>query len=122
MRAVLSTSKCVARPDIGMLIELALREASVVSFATVRLDAARPEQTKSECTVAFVASIVSLGVLLVRMMNSSWLGLDTSVAWGCVAPTYWKSICETELELTEFKTRDAKPTVGTSPQYTPAVG
>ena len=39
-----------------------------------------------------------------------------------MAPTYWKSICETELELTEFKTHDAKPTVGTSPQKTPASG
>ena len=71
MRAVLSTSKCVARPDIGMLIELAFREAIVASFTTVRLDAERPEQTKSECTVACVASMVSLGVLFMRIMDSS---------------------------------------------------
>ena len=92
MRAVLSTSKCVARPDIGMLIELALREAIVASFTTVTLDAERPEQTKSEWAVAFVASIVSRGALLVRIMNSSWLGFDTNAACGCVAPTYWNSI------------------------------
>ena len=92
MRAVLSTLKCVARPDIGMLMLVAVRLPIVVALATVRLDAERPEQTKSECTVACVASMVSLGVLFMRIVNSSWLGFDTNAACGCVVPTYWNSI------------------------------
>ena len=75
-----------------MLIEFTFRDCNVVSLATVRLDAERPEQTKSEWTVAFVASIVSLGVLLVRIVNSSWLGFETNAACGYVAPTYWNSV------------------------------
>ena len=71
MRAVLSTLKCVARPDIGMLMLVAVRLPIVVALATVRLDAERPEQTRSECTVACVASMVSLGVLFMRIVNSS---------------------------------------------------
>ena len=63
-----------------MLIEPTLRESKVVALATVRVDAERPEQTRSECTVACVASMVSLGVLLVRIVNSSWLGFETSAA------------------------------------------
>ena len=63
-----------------MLIEFTLRECKVVALATVRLDAERPEQTRSECTVACVASIVSLGVLFMRIVNSSWLGFDTNAA------------------------------------------
>ena len=75
-----------------MLIEFTLRESNVVALATVRLDAERFEQTRSEWTVAFVASKVSLGVLLVRIVNSSWLGFETNAACACVAPTYWNSI------------------------------
>ena len=63
-----------------MLIEPTLRESKVVALATVRLDAARPEQTRSECTVVCVASMVSLGVLFMRIVNSSWLGFETSAA------------------------------------------
>ena len=63
-----------------MLIEFTLRESNVVALAAVRLDAERPEQTRSEWTVAFVASKVSLGVLLVRIVNSSWLGFETNAA------------------------------------------
>ena len=71
-----------------MLIEPTLRESKVVALATVRLDAARPEQTRSEWTVACVASKVSLGVLFMRIVNSSWVGFGTRVACGCVAPTH----------------------------------
>ena len=78
MRAVLSTSKCVARPDIGMLMLVAVRLPIVVAFATVRLDAERSEQTKSEWAVACVAPIASLGVLFMRIVNWSWLGFDTN--------------------------------------------
>ena len=63
-----------------MLIEPTLRESKVVALATVRLDAERPEQTRSEWTVACVASKVSLGVLFMRIVNSSWLGFDTNAA------------------------------------------
>ena len=75
-----------------MLMLAAVRLPIVVALATAKLGAERPEQVRSEWTVAFVASIVSLGVEFVLMMNSSWLGFETSAACGCVAPTYWNSI------------------------------
>ena len=63
-----------------MLVEFTLRESNVVALATVRLDAERPEQTRSEWTVVCAASIVSLGALSMRIVDSSWLGLDTNAA------------------------------------------
>ena len=66
----------------GILVELTLGAYTVAVPDTVSLDAVSPEQTRSEWTVAFVASIVSLGVLCLRIINLSWLGCETSVAWG----------------------------------------
>ena len=76
---------------MGMLTVVALELYTVATPDTVALGAVRPEQTKSEWTVAFVASIVSLGVLCMRVVNLSWLCCETKVACGCAAPTYWKS-------------------------------
>ena len=77
---MLSTSKCVARPVMGMLIELTVRESMVALPTIVAWGAASPEQRRSEWTVACVASIVRRGVLFIRIINSSWLGNETSVA------------------------------------------
>ena len=62
-----------------MLIEFTLRGSVVAALATVTLDVERSEQTRSEWTVASVASIVRRGVEFMRTMNSSWLGFDTNV-------------------------------------------
>ena len=60
--------------------------------------------------------IVSIGVEFMRFMSLSRRRCELSVAWCCVAPTYWESIWLTEPELTEINTREAKPTVHTSLQ------